>query len=126
MNGPGTLCICVLILYYCYLCTGGAVDPHLLVETKNGKVLGKYSDVGNARVFKLIPYGGSVSGTNRWKDPQPHADWTDIWDATIDRPNACPQACKESMEADCAPKSIQTEDCLFLNVYTPHSATVSS
>jgi para-nitrobenzyl esterase len=62
--------------------------------------------------FKGIPYGGSVSGANRFKAAPPLKPWTGVRDALQlgapswqpgQRPNEPPQ----------------NEDCLFLNIWTP-------
>ena len=63
------------------------------------------------RVFKGIPYAAPPIGALRWKRPQPPAPWTGMRDATQFSP-ACTQP------GQIAP---QSEDCLYLNVWTPET-----
>jgi para-nitrobenzyl esterase len=62
--------------------------------------------------FRGIPYAAAPVGGLRWKPPQRHARWTTILDAT-QFANHCPQI------AGPFGRGSETEDCLFLNVYTP-------
>ena len=106
----GKLCnsfISVPMLALACLCsaTARAADP-LVVTTEAGFVKG----VSNAglRVFKGIPFAAPPVGNLRWKAPQIPVRWAGIRNATAYGP-AC-------MQAPNVPKS---EDCLFLNVWTP-------
>ena len=69
--------------------------------------------------FKGIPYAAPPVGANRWRPPQPVAPWKDVRDATKDCAD-CPQRAWPGSTA------IQSEDCLFLNVWTPANATKKS
>ncbi|WP_253718051.1 carboxylesterase/lipase family protein [Sphingomonas sp. AP4-R1] len=64
-------------------------------------------------VFRGVPYGGSVSSPERrFKAPPPPVAWTGIRDATIYGP--------PSIQAGGFPGApAASEDCLFLNVWTP-------
>jgi para-nitrobenzyl esterase len=70
---------------------------------------------GNAGVstFLGLPYAAPPTGNLRWRAPQPAADWTGVRDATTFGPS-CPQA-----PSPFAPPGQFSEDCLYLNVYTP-------
>jgi para-nitrobenzyl esterase len=62
--------------------------------------------------FKGIPYGGSVSGANRFKAAPPIKPWEGVRDAlTLGAPAIQPGERRNEPS--------QSEDCLFLNIWTP-------
>jgi para-nitrobenzyl esterase len=66
---------------------------------------------GNGVVtFKGIPYGGSVSGPNRFKAAPPLQPWTGVRDALEFGPSALQPS---------GNRTNGSEDCLFLNIWTP-------
>jgi len=81
--------------------------------TFNGPVRGTVSS-GGIREFLGIPYATPPVGNLRWRPPVPHAPWFSILDAT-QFANHCPQP------ATPFGRPSLTEDCLFLNVFTPDS-----
>ena len=64
--------------------------------------------------FLGIPYAAPPVGPLRWKEPQPPAPWTEMLDASRVG-NRCPQ---NASSTNMTPAST-TEDCLYLNVWTP-------
>jgi para-nitrobenzyl esterase len=78
-------------------------QPKLLVNTKQGRVLGK--EEYGVRVWKGIPYGQA----SRWRDSRPPPSFSGVQERFEFGPQ-CPQFTTD------APMS---EDCLFLNVYAP-------
>lgn len=80
------------------------------VKTKSGVVRGGIEE--DVTFFKGIPYAAPPVGANRWRPPQPVTPWKDVRDATKDCAD-CPQ------RAWPGSTSVQSEDCLFLNVWTP-------
>jgi para-nitrobenzyl esterase len=87
------------------LAAGGPV-----AETANGAVRGLAS--GAIDEFLGIPYAAPPVGALRWRPPQPAASWSGVRDATQFAPH-CPQLAGPFGEAS------TSEDCLFLNVFTP-------
>ncbi len=87
--------------------------PFVVAETTAGKVRG--GTTRGALSFKGIPYGGSVSGANRFKAAPPVEAWTGVRDAThLGAPAPqTPHSTYGEQEPDWA------EDCLYLNVWTP-------
>lgn len=87
--------------------------PFVVVETADGKLRGGHSR--GALAFKGIPYGGSVSGANRFRPAPPVTPWTGVRDA-LALGTPAPQSPKTVYgEREPAPG----EDCLVLNVWTP-------
>lgn len=93
-------------------CGGGAdtstdsTDP-LLVTTAQGPVQGRLS--GNTAVFLGVPYAAPPVGSRRWQAP------------------AAPAARASTYAAQQAKSGCMLEeDCLYLNIYKPASATTTS
>jgi len=86
----------------------GAGGP--VAGTANGAVRG----VANGAVdeFLGLPYAAPPVGPLRWRPPQPAASWTGVRAATAFAPH-CPQAASPFGQAS------TSEDCLYLNVFTP-------
>lgn len=84
-------------------------EEFVIADTKLGKVKGVSIDGVN--IFKGIPYAGKTSGEYRFKRPGKLAPWNDVLDAT--KPGAPAIQPPRRNEPD------PSEDCLFLNVWTP-------
>ena len=68
------------------------------------------------RAFRGVPYAEAPIGDRRWRPPEAKAV---PWNATVDA-TAFRHSCMQSDKFDPAmPDSAQSEDCLFLNVFTP-------
>ncbi len=84
-----------------------------LVTAPDGKFQGKLDTTGTVRQFLGVRYAQPVTLNLRWKPPQPVTPSVATQDATQFR-NHCPQTFSPFGNATL------TEDCLFLNVYTPN------
>jgi para-nitrobenzyl esterase len=86
------------------------------VRIAEGTVQGLTS--GGMSEFLGIPFAEPPVGALRWQPPRTHAAWTQTLDATKFG-NTCPQITELGVFA--GPVSV-TEDCLYLNVFTPSGA----
>lgn len=76
--------------------------------------------------FLGIPYAAPPVGRLRWVAPQQPQSWPGIRDATYYRP-ACPQLPSPWLPEMLGRKQMQTsEDCLYLNVFTPRLSSHTS
>ena len=88
--------------------SGIGADEFVTAETAYGKLRGVRQEGVN--IYKGIPYGGSVSGENRFRRAPKVEAWTGVRDALeLGAPSL--------QTSGWGPKP--AEDCLFLNVWTP-------
>ena len=100
------------------LSLGVHADP-LKVKTEQGKVVGKTINGGKVRAFLGLPYATAPVGDLRWRAPQPAAKWKGDRDATKYGAHCAQGRVFDDMVFQDAGPS---EDCLFLNIYTPADA----
>jgi para-nitrobenzyl esterase len=87
------------------------VDRQPVAAVTAGQLRGELLASGGA-AFEGIPYAQPPVGPLRWREPAPAAPWTGIREAT-------------SFGAPCAqnaggrPLDVSSEDCLYLNIWTP-------
>src|ERR1700761_6716421 len=97
--------------------TAGGCGSGPVVGTADGLLRGTTS--GRTREFLGDPYAAPVVGTLRGRPPQPAASWRGVRAATSFAP-LCPQAASPFGEAS------PSEDCLYLNVYTPPGGKIGN
>lgn len=78
------------------------------VKVEQGILQGKVTD--SLTIFKGIPFAAPPIGNLRWKAPQPPEEWIGVRQTTEFAP--------APMQAG-DPQSGKSEDCLYLNVWTP-------
>ncbi len=99
---------------------GGNAAPPPVVRVDSGELQGVVDD--SVASYKGIPFAAPPVGELRWRPPQPVAPWTGL------RPAAeygadCMQGRFGPPPAPGAPAArVPSEDCLFLNVWSPASA----
>lgn len=100
-----------------------ALAGGLEVRTAQGKVRGRSISDGRVNAFLGLPYAAPPTGERRWRAPGPPARWKGTRDATSFGAR-CVQGrvYSDMVFQDSGP----SEDCLFLNVYVPASATRKS
>ena len=89
------------------------------VKTKSGEVHGAMSADAKVRMFKGIPFAAPPVGPLRWKSPQPVTPWTNVRETS-----AFGARCMQgNVFGDMGFRdSGPSEDCLYLNVWTPVEA----
>ena len=95
------------------------------VTTQEGVVSGQLEN--DAIAFQGIPYAAPPLGDLRWKSPQPVTPWQGELDTTAFK-SPCIQPEKATSGSVSVPSNttVGSEDCLYLNVWTPATATSSS
>ena len=85
-------------------------DAAPIVTINNGAVRGVIE--GGGYCFRGLPFAAPPTGDLRWRAPRPPADWQGVRDATRFGPSS-PQPDNPALTGP------TSEDCLYLNVYTP-------
>ncbi|XP_036044412.1 carboxylesterase 1E-like isoform X2 [Onychomys torridus] len=131
------MCLCALVLVSlsAYMTLGHPSSPPL-VNTVHGKVLGKYVSLeGFAQpvaIFLGIPFAKPPLGSLRFAPPQPAEPWSFVKNATSYPPMCSQDAVGGQMVHDLLTNRKEriplqfSEDCLYLNIYTPADLTRSS
>ena len=89
------------------------------VRIDSGLIEGVPSPVAGLTVFEGIPYAAAPVGTLRWKPPHPVEPWPVVRNADRYMP-ACEQIyLQPSSTAFFGDYEVKSEDCLYLNVWTP-------
>ncbi|GAA5965610.1 hypothetical protein JCM3765_004755 [Sporobolomyces pararoseus] len=110
-------------------CQAGPVPASAVVSTSKGQVQGYSSSLGNRYT---IPYAKSPTAALRFRRPQAIDSFTStrhrrfqprcvnsVYDAS-----KLPKACLQQQTANTP--SDQSEDCLFMNIFTPQNAQATS
>lgn len=98
-----------LVLLTLVACSGG---DELIVRVDSGTLHGGKTD--SIRHFLGIPYAAPPVGDLRWRAPQAVMPWSGTREA-VQVGDQCPQSLSYSGPSD-------TEDCLYLNVWSPSGA----
>jgi para-nitrobenzyl esterase len=93
-----------------------AANETVTCETPSGRLGGARK--GAVVSFKGIPFARPPIGPLRWRLPEPAEPWTGTRDATLFSPT-CPQAPTQLETLMGLAVGEQSEDCLYLNVWTP-------
>jgi para-nitrobenzyl esterase len=96
--------------------------PITLATTKAGKVSGVLSADKSVASFKGVPFAAPPVGELRWREPQPVKPWSGT--LPCEKFSASPFQNKPApfamwTEEFIAPPEPLSEDCLYLNVWTP-------
>lgn len=109
----------VLLLLFCALCgsfvSGESFSANDEVRVEGGMITGSTAD--GIRSFKGIPFAAPPVGELRWKPPQPVISWEGVRQCTTFGPD-CPQAPYPAGSMYYSAPRKQSEDCLYLNVWT--------
>ncbi len=95
------------------------------VTVKNGMIRGLPAADPRITSFKGIPFAAPPVGENRWRAPQPASDWEGVFRAfefgpiSLQAPTGVDQNDIYTREWAVDPDIPMSEDCLYLNVWTP-------
>ena len=86
------------------------------VETAYGKIEGVFRK--GLYIFRGVPYAAPPVGEKRWLPPEPVKPWASVRPAVTFGPT-CPQVPMEISLLNPPEQQPQSEDCLYLNIWTP-------
>src|SRR6188508_3149914 len=111
-TGERGMILGVFALMAAALAFTGSDTPPPRVAVTGGAISG--SDVGDALLFRGIPYAAPPTGQRRWRAPGPVVAWRGVRSDNADAP-ACPQNDQGWNHGDAIRAS---EDCLTLDIRT--------
>ncbi len=113
------------LLWLALGCAGSGVveDPGTARNLEDGRVVGGVASHG-ALAWLGIPYAKPPTGELRWRAPKRLERWVGVRDATSFG-SLCPQFTGPHVDA-AEGSVVGDEDCLYLNVWAPAEAKVSS
>lgn len=99
-----------------------------VAKTENGMVKGLPSADPRVTAFKGIPFAAPPVGENRWRAPQPAADWDGVLEAYGFAPISMQSTPGLGTDIYCRewhvdPEIPMDEDCLYLNIWTGAKST---
>jgi para-nitrobenzyl esterase len=94
----------------------GAISSTAVIDTSAGRVRGRR--LPDMVAFTGVPYAAPPTKGRRFRPPEPHAGWPGVLDATRTPPEAPQQSTVPRFPAGVR-RTGWSEDCLFLNVFTP-------
>jgi para-nitrobenzyl esterase len=109
----------LLTLAFAFVLSGLALTANNTVRVEGGMISGAEAD--GVRSYKGIPFAAPPVGELRWKAPQPIIPWEGVRECTAFGPD-CPQASYPQGSLFYSPPRPQSEDCLYLNVWTAAKA----
>lgn len=94
-----------------------------LASTENGIVKGLSGNNARVSVFKGIPFAAPPVGENRWREPQPAANWDGVRECFDFAPISIQDTPGLGTDVYCRewhvdPDISMDEDCLYLNIWT--------
>ncbi len=110
----GVMCVAFALGAFAVSRTSAAAEETVVVE--GGTIRGGRDEQG-VRSFKGIPFAAPPVGARRWQPPQPVVPWDGTRDAT-QFGAVCPQLPYPENSMYVQKPQPQSEDCLFLNVWT--------
>ncbi len=88
----------------------------VIAETTYGKIEGVFRK--GLHIFRGVPFAAPPVGERRWLPPEPPQPWSGVKPAVTFGPT-CPQVPMEISVLNPPEQQPQSEDCLYLNVWTP-------
>ena len=109
----------LLAIAFVFSLSGFAFTANDTIRVEGGLISGSTAD--GVRSYKGIPFAAPPVGELRWKPPQPVVAWAGVRECTEFGPQ-CPQAPYPQGSLFYSPPQRQSEDCLYLNVWTAAKA----
>lgn len=97
------------------LCIAAAAWGSEVIEVTGGSISGTVEK--GVRAYKGIPYAAPPVGDLRWRAPQKVVSWSGVKEC-VDYSDDCPQAIYPAGSFYARPARSQSEDCLYLNVWS--------
>ncbi|XP_021025649.1 carboxylesterase 1E isoform X5 [Mus caroli] len=130
------MCLSALILVSLAAFTaGGHPSSPPMVDTMQGKVLGKYISLEGftqpVAIFLGVPFAKPPLGSLKFAPPQPAEPWSSVKNATTYPPMCSQDPVTGQIVNDLLTNRKEkiplqfSEDCLYLNIYTPADLTKS-
>jgi len=108
--------VALILLVWLSLIGGGcSKDSPVARTTANGPVEGIIQD--SIEVYRGIPYAEPPVGENRWREPRPHKPWKENL-RCVEFRSSCIQPKVSELEGG-GDVGKTSEDCLYLNIWTP-------
>jgi para-nitrobenzyl esterase len=102
----------LVVLGLALLAAPAYAQPTPPISITGGQISG--ADTGEVRTFFGVPFAAPPVGDLRWRSPQPGVPWTGVKDTRAFSP-----VCRQTAAWISNP---QSEDCLYLNIWTPEKA----
>lgn len=109
--------IALLVCGLATLASARAEEQPKPVKTSAGLTTGVRT--GAVTVYKGLPYAAPPVGAHRWQSPQPPLSWDGVKVASSYGPPCAQPALRGRAEVS----NISSEDCLYLNIWAPQSAS---
>jgi para-nitrobenzyl esterase len=109
----------LILLFAVAALAAGNSGANGTITVDGGSIQGALED--GIQSYKGIPYAAPPVGNLRWKAPQSVVPWTGTR-AAVEFGAVCPQAPYAADSIYASPPEKQSEDCLFLNVWTAAKA----
>ncbi|XP_066439464.1 para-nitrobenzyl esterase-like [Eleutherodactylus coqui] len=107
----GIVILCLVAASLAYR-SGNSPCTSVDVTTSCGKVRGQHCN--KIYTFRGIPYASPPNGSLRWRPPQEPTCWSDTLDATKFK-----SMCAQVRTLSATGEVMGSEDCLYINVWTP-------
>ncbi|PWN86764.1 hypothetical protein FA10DRAFT_297766 [Acaromyces ingoldii] len=111
------VCPLLLLSSLCSLCRVAASPIGDIVNTRYGSIRGNAPDAKGIRSFKGIPFAEPPVGNLRWQSPRS----PQLWNTTLDT-TKFGQSCWSFLTL-VPPPTVESEDCLTVNVWSPATDT---
>ena len=116
IGGRGMFRAIITIILALLVVVATGAQTAVTVDVTGGQIRGAVQPDGGA-VFRGIPYAAPPTGDRRWREPLPVEPWTGARPAFV-FDAICPQRLADG-ELGFNRVKATSEDCLFLNVWTP-------